>query len=453
MDVKIPQAQSPGFIGNAVKAAVGHVVSGHAHSTKGSSNASMQATAKVFGAIQGHWLSACLGVMLQLKVADALVDHAASSSSHDNAPAGQPAAAKGAANGRGAAADDDDSAGMSIEQIAAACGASSPTATSHLYKVLRVLAQHEMLDELPGRKFTPNAATVQLVQGEAPSLGHMASHLINPPKWDAWKVLPQAVQQGKTAFVLAHGMDVYQYGELPEQAAYGEEFMKAMSFFTRHSLAGGATSLKDAYDWAGARVILDVGGGRGELLSSAMSWAGPQAKGLLLDRQMVIDSIDIPGMFEAKGVAGAAGRLTLMSGDVRQPFPQQAQQAQVDTLLMKHFLSAFSDEDCALILKHCRQVLGAAQQRCHSCHMEVLAPGGSILLLQTLVPEAGDRQHNTCEDGVAPGLFAIEILAQCPGGAWRTLSEWQALFSAAGLRLAGNTSVGCNMNLMVWKAQ
>jgi hypothetical protein len=50
-------------------------------------------------------------------------------------------------------------------------------------------------------------------------------------------------------------------------------------------------------------------------------------------------------------------------------------------------------------------------------------------------------------------LFAIEILAQCPGGAWRTLSEWQELFSAAGLRLAGNTAVGCNMNLMVWKAQ
>lgn len=61
---------------------------------------------------------------------------------------------------------------------------------------------------------------------------------------------------------------------------------------------------------------------------------------------------------------------------------------QVDTLLMKHFLSAFSDEDSVLILKHCK---------------EVLAPGGSILLLQTLVPEAGDRSHNTCQDGVAPG--------------------------------------------------
>jgi hypothetical protein len=35
-----------------------------------------------------------------------------------------------------------------------------------------------------------------------------------------------------------------QYGEAAEHAAYGEEFMKAMSFFTRHSLTGGSTSLK-----------------------------------------------------------------------------------------------------------------------------------------------------------------------------------------------------------------
>jgi predicted SAM-dependent methyltransferase len=61
---------------------------------------------------------------------------------------------------------------------------------------------------------------------------------------------------------------------------------------------------------------------------------------------------------------------------------------QVDTLMMKHFLSAFSDEDAAAIVRNCKQVL---------------APGGKLLLLQTLVPEAGDRDHNTCEDGVAPG--------------------------------------------------
>jgi hypothetical protein len=49
------------------------------------------------------------------------------------------------------------------------------------------------------------------------------------------------------------------------------------------------------------------------------------------------------------------------------------------------------------------------------------------------------------------GLFAIEIMAMCPGGAWRTLSEWKQLFNAAGLDLASNTAVGCNMSLMVWR--
>lgn len=45
-------------------------------------------------------------------------------------------------------------------QIAQACGASAP----HLYKVLRVLAHHELLDELPGQHFTPNDVTWELLQ-------------------------------------------------------------------------------------------------------------------------------------------------------------------------------------------------------------------------------------------------------------------------------------------------
>ncbi len=55
-------------------------------------------------------------------------------------------------------------------------------------------------------------------------------------------------------------------------------------------------------------------------------------------------------------------------------------------------------------------------------------------------------------DAALAGLFAIEILAQCPGGAWRTLSEWRAIFEAAGMQLDSAESVGCNMNLMIWKA-
>lgn len=46
---------------------------------------------------------------------------------------------------------------------------------------------------------------------------------------------------------------------------------------------------KDAYDWGRVKVVMDVGGGRGELLSSVMSWAAADCKGLLLDVQMVVD--------------------------------------------------------------------------------------------------------------------------------------------------------------------
>lgn len=82
---------------------------------------------------------------------------------------------------------------------------------------------------------------------------------------------------------------------------------------------------------------------------------------------MLVYRVDLPGMFGAKGIEHAEESVTLVVGDVMQPFPDKVQKADVDTLVMKHFLSAFNDKDAILILKHCSQVL---------------APQGKILLLQ-----------------------------------------------------------------------
>lgn len=61
-----------------------------------------------------------------------------------------------------------------------------------------------------GKKFSANDSTRQLVRPPGqPTLGHFAHHQINKPKWDAWKVLPEAVRQGKTPFAVAHGTDMY----------------------------------------------------------------------------------------------------------------------------------------------------------------------------------------------------------------------------------------------------
>lgn len=82
---------------------------------------------------------------------------------------------------------------------------------------------------------------------------------------------------------------------------------------------------------------------------------------------MLCCRVDLPEMFGAKRIDNAEKRVSLVVGDVMKPFPESVQKAGVDTLLMKHFLSAFNDKDAMLILKHCSQVLG---------------PQGKILLLQ-----------------------------------------------------------------------
>jgi hypothetical protein len=64
-----------------------------------------------------------------------------------------------------------------------------------------------------------------------------------------------------------------------------------------------------------------------------------------------------------------------------------------------------------------------------------------------------DDSCRRCHIGAVPGagLFAIEILAQCPGGGWRTLSEWKTLFATAGYSLKDSKPVGSSMDMLIWQ--
>lgn len=62
--------------------------------------------------------------------------------------------------------------------------------------------------------------------------------------------------------------------------------------------------------------------------------------------------MDIEGTFERKGIKNAKSKLQFVAAEIREPWPKQVQEANVDTLLMKHFLSGFSDDEAKTILKH-----------------------------------------------------------------------------------------------------
>jgi hypothetical protein len=78
--------------------------------------------AAVFKAAQAHWLSACLHVMLELKVADVLVQHAAAAPSpHAAAPAQAPAGRAATATGSS------NNAGMHVDEVTALLPRRTPT--------------------------------------------------------------------------------------------------------------------------------------------------------------------------------------------------------------------------------------------------------------------------------------------------------------------------------------
>ena len=113
--------------------------------------------------------------------------------------------------------------------------------------------------------------------------------------------------------------------------------------------------------------------------------------------------MNVSGTFEAKGVK--KDRLSMVTGDVREPFSKEVTDAKVDTITMKHFLSAFSDSDARTIVKHCGMAL---------------VPGGKILLLQVnAIPDPVVLPQAACFECA---LLMITVQQSCSSCSKRCLS-------------------------------
>jgi len=291
----------------------------------------------------------------------------------------------------------DDGGEQSVESLSK----QTNTDTERLYFILRALAHVDILEEKPGRIFAPTEASSLLVTNKAPSAGHLAMHLIEPAQWDAWKVLPEALEKGVVPFELANGIGVYPYCYENEWSK--DTFIKAMSFLTDSQVEG----LLEAYDFGQYETVMDVGGGQGGLIASIVKRYG--CKGILFDLPDVAQTAK--DYITKKGVDPAA--IEVKTGDVFESLPAGA-----DAIVMKHFISAWSDEDARKIIANCRAALPET---------------GRLILLQSFVPDIDEPK--TEADGIMPGIFAVQINVATPGGGWRTKKQFQALFEAGGFRL------------------
>jgi SAM-dependent methyltransferase len=263
-----------------------------------------------------------------------------------------------------------------------------------LRRLLRVLASFGVFAECEDGRFELTPVAELLRTGTRESR-HAFAIWSGHPSYELFGALDYSVQTGKPAFDKVYGSEFYEYlAQHPEVGAVFDQFMARQTAPMGPVLA--------ARDLGGVRSIVDVGGGRGELLAALLA-AHPDVRGILVDQPRTLSGCDT-----VLGRAGVAGRCTVRAGDYTEAVPSGG-----DLYLLKNIVHGFDDEQAARILANCRRAM---------------APGGRVLMVEFVIPPGNDP---------FPGkLMDLLMLVGSHGGRERTEPEFRALCAAAGLTLA-----------------
>ncbi|MDH6579481.1 methyltransferase [Kitasatospora sp. MAP5-34] len=229
-----------------------------------------------------------------------------------------------------------------------------------------------------------------------------------PAVWQAWGALEESVRTGKPAFNLVHGKGLFDHlGGDPELAGRFHAAMGAGSAVQLPAITRG-------FDFTGFGHVIDVGGGNGTHLAAILA-ANPALRGT------VFDTAD--GVLEAPGVlkdAGVADRCEITAGSFFDSVPAGA-----DGYLLKNILHDWDDASSKKILDNIRSGL---------------ARNGRVVVFSSVLSEG--RQNEDPLEALGAAIFDIEMMVVTTGRE-RTLTEFEQLFAASGLRLTKVTPLPC----------
>jgi hypothetical protein len=274
-----------------------------------------------------------------------------------------------------------------ISELARAAGAHQDS----LYRLLRALTGFGVFSELEPGWFalTPVAALL-----ETGTSGCAFALWSGGVSYQVFGGLEYSVRTGKPAFEHLFGMEFFDYLHANPQT--GKLFDELMSWHTEPVAAALA-----AHDFTGADVLVDVGGGRGELLAAVLN-AHPAMQGVLADHPRVAQTAQ--RYLES---AGVANRSRIVCGDIFETVPSGG-----GVYLLKSVLHGLGDDRAERLLANCH---------------EAMVDNAKLLLVEFVMPKTNDS---------FPGkLMDLLMLVGGPGRE-RTESEFRRLLAAAGFRLA-----------------
>jgi O-methyltransferase domain/Dimerisation domain len=214
----------------------------------------------------------------------------------------------------------------------------------------------------------------------------------------AWGRLLHSVRSSEPAFDRAYGAPLFQY--LQSNRAAGETFSDAMNDFTRQA----ALACVLAYDFSGIQRAVDVGGGRGALISTILR-GYPMMTGILFDFADVIQGA------RQDFKDGIEDRCEMIPGDFFESVPEGA-----DAYLLKNVLHDWDDASTLKILRNCRRAM---------------SDRAKLLVIEMVLQEQASEPFGS--------LLDLNMLVMS-GGRERTEAEYRNLFEQAGFRLKGITA-------------
>lgn len=278
---------------------------------------------------------------------------------------------------------------------------STGTHAPSLYRLLRALATVGVLHELDDRRFELTPLGRYLRSDVPESIAGWAAYIGLPSHWEAWGHLLHSVRTGENAFGHVHGVDVWTYrSSRPDVSAI---FDGAMTSLTRRSNAAVLT----AYDFSRFKVLCDVGGGNGALLSAVLA-AHPNLRGVLFDQPHVVS-----GAHELLESAGVADRCRVIGGSFFDSVP-----AGCDGYVLSRVIHDWDDPDSIQILRTVRRASAA---------------DGSVLLVERVLASPNEGRDAKFSD--------LNMLV-APGGHERTPAEFADLLRRSGLELSRIVDAG-----------
>ncbi|XP_043719659.1 caffeic acid 3-O-methyltransferase-like [Telopea speciosissima] len=294
-------------------------------------------------------------------------------------------------------------ASLSPLDIASRLLTQNPDAPSLLDRMLRLLVSHSLLTctvlSHDHRVYSLAPASKLFVKNkDGASLAPLLHLIQDDALIKSWYYLKDSILEGgEPLFYKAHGENVVDY--LGKNPKLGEVFRSSMFEFNDLLMK----KVLDTYKgFEGLQVLVDVGGGTGQILSMIVS-KYPSIKGI---------NFDMPHIIER---APPCSGVEHVGGDMFTSIPKG------DAIFMKSIIHGWGDEHCLKLLKNC---------------YEALPDYGKVIVVELIAPTS--PEINVATKGILQmEMFMTNMNSK---GKERTEEEFTALAREAGF---AGISVAC----------